>query len=109
MITRNDIYRFRKQRGVNLGMYYVDVPSESLFVHLGSWFVLEKWITGRPFAISGGSCDLDVGRHPNGKSILEHHWDTWITTEDWMWIDERGLNSVRIPVSHISIPRVLVN
>ncbi|EMD32256.1 glycoside hydrolase family 5 protein [Gelatoporia subvermispora B] len=79
-----DCFRYRKQRGVNLG----------------SWFVLERWIADSPFqsAASPAQSDLDVARGGNAKEILEHHWDTWITDEDWAWLTAQGINTVRIPV-----------
>jgi len=85
--TEQDFYRHRKQRGVNLG----------------SWFVLERWIVDSPFHSADGPAqsDLDVARGANAKGILERHWDTWITDSDWAWIAERGVNTVRIPVRRI--------
>ena len=67
---------------------------------LGSWFVLERWITESPFrsAKAPAQSDLDVAHGQNAKEILEQHWDTWITEKDFAWIAERGLNSVRLPV-----------
>ena len=35
----------------------------------------------------------------DARKVLEKHWDTWITEEDWKWIAEMGINSVRLPVS----------
>jgi aryl-phospho-beta-D-glucosidase BglC (GH1 family) len=83
----DDVFRYRKQRGVNLG----------------SWFVLEQWITPEPFKNAAGTkqADLDIARGKDAKAVLEHHWDTWITDEDWGWIKERGFNSVRLPVSQL--------
>ncbi|KAJ7643382.1 glycoside hydrolase superfamily [Mycena polygramma] len=80
------IYRFRKQRGVNLG----------------SWFVLERWITDAPFrcAAAPAQSDLDVARGQNARAILEAHYDSWITESDWAWIADRGLNTVRIPIGY---------
>jgi glucan 1,3-beta-glucosidase len=84
-LCADDIFRYRKQRGVNLG----------------SWFVLEKWITPEPFknAVGSKGADLDIANGNDAKAILEHHWDTWITDDDWKWIKDRGFNSVRLPVS----------
>ena len=42
--------------------------------------------------------DLDVAKGKDAKRILEEHWDSWITDEDWKWMKEHGYNSVRIPV-----------
>ncbi|PCH35019.1 glycoside hydrolase family 5 protein [Wolfiporia cocos MD-104 SS10] len=97
--TEADFYRYRKQRGVNLG----------------SWFVLERWIADGPFraADSPAQSDLDVVRGTNAKAILEQHWDTWITQDDWEWIAQRGINTVRIPIGYYHIcgadPSVLHN
>lgn len=72
-------------------------------MNLGSWFVLEQWITPEPFKNAAGTkqSDLDIARGKDAKAVLEHHWDTWITDEDWDWIRERGFNSVRLPVSRL--------
>ncbi|KIY50259.1 glycoside hydrolase [Fistulina hepatica ATCC 64428] len=80
------VYRYRKQRGVNLG----------------SWFVLERWIADAPFrgAAEPGQSDLDVARGSNAKQILEEHWDNWVTEGDWQWISGRGFNAVRIPLGY---------
>ncbi|EGO04135.1 glycoside hydrolase family 5 protein [Serpula lacrymans var. lacrymans S7.3] len=80
------IYRYRKQHGVNLG----------------SWFVLERWITEYPFrcAASPGQSDLDIARGEHAKEILELHWDTWITEADFAWLARRGINAVRIPIGY---------
>jgi glucan 1,3-beta-glucosidase len=81
------IPRYRKQRGVNLG----------------SWFVLEGWMAPNSVfreAVKPKSSDMDVAQGGNAKAILEEHWDNWIGDEDWNWIKDHGYNSVRIPVSH---------
>ncbi|KAF5369654.1 hypothetical protein D9615_010240 [Tricholomella constricta] len=80
------LYQYRKQRGVNLG----------------SWFVLERWITDNPyrFANAPGQSDLDVARGSHARETLESHWDSWIVEEDWSWIAERGFNTVRIPIGY---------
>ncbi|KAJ6605816.1 glycoside hydrolase family 5 protein [Mycena sp. CBHHK59/15] len=84
--SQQSIYRFRKQRGVNLG----------------SWFVLERWITDAPFryAAAPAQSDLDVARGQHAKETLEAHYDSWITESDWSWICDRGLNTVRIPIGY---------
>ena len=73
----------------------------SILPDAGSWFVLERWIADSPFqhALQPAQSDLDVARGINAKQILERHWDAWMTEEDWVWISEHGINTVRIPVS----------
>ena len=63
--------------------------------------MLERWITETPFreAEAPAQSDLDVAKGANAKEILERHWDTWITEADWAWLAEKGINTVRIPVS----------
>ncbi|KAL1948719.1 hypothetical protein VTO73DRAFT_10525 [Trametes versicolor] len=87
--SEQDWFRYRKQRGVNLG----------------SWFVLERWISDSPFrnAAGSGQSDLDVATGSGAKEILEHHWDTWIVDADWDWLAEQGINTVRIPIGYYHI------
>ncbi|WVW80085.1 hypothetical protein I302_102058 [Kwoniella bestiolae CBS 10118] len=82
----NAVFRYRYQRGVNLG----------------SWFTLERWIASHPFrnAAQPGQSDFDVASGKDAKKVLEEHWDTWMNEGDWRWIKERGFNSVRIPISY---------
>ncbi|KAF6759573.1 cytoplasmic protein [Ephemerocybe angulata] len=84
--ARDDWIQYRKHRGVNLG----------------SWFVLERWITDTPFrqAAQPASSDLDIAKGSNAKAILEKHWDTWVTTKEWNWLASVGINSVRIPLGY---------
>ena len=84
-LSPQDVYRYRHQRGVNLG----------------SWFVLERWMASKPFegAVAPGQSDLDVARGKNAKANLEAHWDSWVGDDDWRWIKKHGYNSVRLPVS----------
>ncbi|KAI0058194.1 glycoside hydrolase [Artomyces pyxidatus] len=96
--NQQDLFRYRKQRGVNLG----------------SWFVLERWIADAPFqgAAPPGQSDHDVARGPDGQRILEEHWDNWMAEDDWKWIAERGINTVRIPIGYYELcsvdPSVIV-
>ncbi|KAF8074494.1 glycoside hydrolase superfamily [Lyophyllum atratum] len=85
-ISDSVLYQYRKQRGVNLG----------------SWFVLERWITDNPYhsAASPAQSDLDVARGSNARETLEAHWDNWIVEGDWAWIAERGMSAVRIPIGY---------
>jgi glucan 1,3-beta-glucosidase len=73
-------------------------------IFLGSWFVLESWISSTPFrfAKTPAQSDLDVARGSKAKEVLENHWDSWIVEDDWKWIKERGINTVRIPVRRIN-------
>ncbi|KAI0754068.1 glycoside hydrolase [Daedaleopsis nitida] len=89
LTDESDMYRYRKMRGVNLG----------------SWFVLERWIADSPFrcARAPAHSDWDVAMGSAARNILEQHWDTWITEQDWVWLSEKGVNTVRIPIGFYHI------
>jgi hypothetical protein len=73
-----------------------------LDVCLGSWFVQERWICESTYCgCGGGQSDLHIAQGTNGQSVMESHWDTWITEEDWISIQVQGFNTVRIPVSSV--------
>jgi hypothetical protein len=79
------LIRYRRHRGVNLG----------------AWFTTEGWLNVNLYkdvALDPKGSDFDLARSKNAAA-MEHHWDTWITEEDWQWMKERGFNSVRLPVS----------
>lgn len=65
---------------------------------------MERWITDGPFrqAQQPAQSDFDVANGSNAKQILEEHWDTWIVEDDWKWLSEHGINTVRIPVRYVS-------
>lgn len=45
------------------------------------------------------SVQYQIAVAPDAQGRLEHHWDSWITDQDWRWLVEHGFNSVRLPVS----------
>lgn len=81
-------------------------------VNLGSWFVLEGWITphlwndnGCDQGSSPGSYLLEKCLGSRAQSVMEKHWSTWITENDFAEMSRRGINLVRIPVGwwHVRI------
>lgn len=68
----------------------------------GSWFVIERWITDSPFrcASAPAQSDLDIAKGSHAKEILEHHWDSWITAQDFEWLAAKGINTVRVPIGY---------
>ncbi|PMD38355.1 glycoside hydrolase family 5 protein [Hyaloscypha variabilis F] len=76
-------------------------------VNLGGWFVLEPWITPsifEPYANGGGVVDEYTLSATLGtsaaQSLLEQHWGSWITEDDFAQIAAAGLNTVRIPIGY---------
>ncbi|KAG9018285.1 exo-1,3-beta-glucanase [Tulasnella sp. 427] len=79
-------------------------------VNLGGWFVLEPWINPSMFDQTGNDGIVDewtYGAYQDrdvAQGILESHWDTWITEDDFAAIAQAGLNHVRIPMPFWSVP-----
>ena len=72
-------------------------------VNLGSWLVLEKWITPGVFANAQGGDEYTLCKElgkAKATARLKQHRETWITAEDFKWIATRGLNAVRLPVGY---------
>ncbi|KDR85713.1 hypothetical protein GALMADRAFT_218808 [Galerina marginata CBS 339.88] len=75
-------------------------------VNLGGWLVLEPWITPSLFDNTGDSRIVDewtFGQFQNqatASSILQNHWNTWITESDFAAIAAAGLNHVRLPIGY---------
>ncbi|MDH4566944.1 glucan 1,3-beta-glucosidase [Pseudomonas sp. BN414] len=71
-------------------------------VNLGGWLVLEKWMTPSLFeglqATDETTWCAEMGARAPER--LRQHWNSFITREDFVWLHERGINAVRIPVGH---------
>ncbi|KIJ50980.1 glycoside hydrolase family 5 protein [Sphaerobolus stellatus SS14] len=76
----------------------------------GGWFVLEPWITPSFFEATNNSDVVDeftLGQlvdYNAAQKMLEQHWATWYTEDDFVQIAKAGLNFVRIPLGYWSIP-----
>jgi len=72
-------------------------------VNLGGWLVLEKWITPSLFeglqATDETSYCVELGE-TEASLRLHRHWNTFITREDFAWLQRAGINAVRLPVGH---------
>ncbi|KAF9466289.1 glycoside hydrolase superfamily [Collybia nuda] len=85
-----NVYRYRQQQSVNLG----------------SWFVHENWMSPSLAKCASGkrSSELDVatgwGSLESARSLLERHWDTWITESDFGYLASIGINTVRLPIGY---------
>ncbi|CAN0122225.1 unnamed protein product, partial [Scytosiphon promiscuus] len=84
-------------------------------VNLGSWMVLEPWITPSMFfqflgkevkAEGEGSQQIGMDMYTfcealgpeEGNKQLKRHWKTWVTESDIAQIATVGVNTVRLPV-----------
>ncbi|OAX40064.1 glycoside hydrolase family 5 protein [Rhizopogon vinicolor AM-OR11-026] len=75
-------------------------------VNLGGWLVLEPWITPSIFDNTGNPDIVDewtFGQYydrATATSVLQNHWNTWITESDFADIAAAGLNHVRLPIGY---------
>ncbi|KAG9314106.1 glycoside hydrolase family 5 protein [Chiua virens] len=75
-------------------------------VNLGGWLVLEPWITPSIFDNTGNDAIVDewtFGQyqdHNTALTVLQNHWNTWITEDDFAAIAAAGLNHVRLPIGY---------
>ncbi len=68
-------------------------------VNLGGWFVLEGWMTPDLFVgISGSDETIFMEEKPNAEEVIEEHWDTFITEDDFIWLSNHGIDYVRLPI-----------
>jgi glucan 1,3-beta-glucosidase len=71
-------------------------------VNLGGWLVLEKWMTPSVFEGLNATDETTYCVELGGaaETRLKHHWQTFITRDDFAWLASIGINAVRIPVGH---------
>ncbi|PRP77185.1 putative glucan 1,3-beta-glucosidase [Planoprotostelium fungivorum] len=76
-------------------------------VNLGSWFVLESWMSPNPWSSSGCSTSTYPGSYlleqclkskGTRQSVMNNHWNTFITEADFSKMSANGINFVRLPV-----------
>ncbi len=72
-------------------------------VNLGGWLVLEKWITPSLFtglqATDETAYCVELGE-AEATRRLHHHWNTFITRDDFAWLQRAGIDAVRLPFGH---------
>ncbi|KAK9467113.1 glycoside hydrolase superfamily [Lipomyces arxii] len=89
--NQRDIYKYRFQTGVNLG----------------GWFILEKWIApsmhkfnksddDSEYAAVSGAVNVDGPE--KAAAMWDHHYDSFVTEQDWKWLQDNHVNSVRVPL-----------
>lgn len=89
--------------------YYSYTKNGLKGVNLGGWLVLEPWINTDLFSkdnFSDGDIPGDefnfceqLGTDKAGE-LLEKHYSSWITEDDFSKMKEYGLNAVRIPIGY---------
>lgn len=91
--TERQIYQSRKNFGVNIG----------------ACFVLEKWIFHELFS-EGGDCELEAvaslsKKHgvDGAREKFENHWSGFVNGDDWQWLEDHDVTSIRVPLGYWEI------
>lgn len=78
-------------------------------VNIGSCFINEKWIFDELFE-DGTDVELDaVARSVknNGKDgakdKFQKHWKEFLSGDDWAWMKDHGVTSIRVPIGYWEI------
>lgn len=76
-------------------------------VNFGSSFVLEKWIFHDLFSETKGDTELDAVSSlvdkfgvDETRTKFENHWNNYATADDWKWLAQNGVNSIRLPIGY---------
>lgn len=70
-------------------------------VNLGGWLVLERWITPSLFAGLVAQDEYSFCQEkPDALEVLTHHRNSFITTDDLVWLKDHGVEAIRLPVPH---------
>jgi len=70
-------------------------------LNLGGWLVLEKWMTPELYENYKAEDEFNLLKlATNPKDLLKRHRDTFITEDDFLWIKEHNINTLRLPVGH---------
>ncbi len=77
-------------------------PTHLRGVNLGGWLLLEKWMKPSLFAglAAGDETSWCVELGKQAPKILRSHWENFITRDDFAWLADVGINTVRIPFGH---------
>lgn len=70
-------------------------------VNLSGWFIPEPWVTPSLFAATGASNEAELQDALGAAEYNErirHHYETFITEDDFRRMAAIGLNAVRLPV-----------
>lgn len=69
-------------------------------VNLGGWLILEKWMTPSLFAGTKAKDEYTFMQTPGAVEKIERHRKTFIIESDFKWLQENGVNAVRIPIGY---------
>ncbi|KAK0875582.1 hypothetical protein LTR87_010549 [Friedmanniomyces endolithicus] len=75
-------------------------PAKFRGVNLGSWLVLESWMTPDVFQGTDAVDQWTFDSTNGAEAKLQQHWSTYITEGDFQNMSSWGINAVRIPIGY---------
>lgn len=78
-------------------------PQKLRGVNLGGWLVLEEWMTPSLFAGTTAVDEYTFAQTEGTAAKLTQFRDTFITEQDFAWLQAHGINAVRLPVGFWAI------
>lgn len=67
-------------------------------VNFGGWLVLERWMSRELFeGVQGNDETVFSLQKPSAEAFLHHHWNTFITFDDFKWVADHKVNLIRLP------------
>lgn len=69
-------------------------------VNLGGWLVLEKWMTPELFKGTGAIDEYSFMSQAGSREKIRQHQREFIREEDFKWMQQNGINAVRIPIGY---------
>lgn len=87
-LTQKQLYQAKQNFGVNFG----------------GVFVAEKWLFHSIFP-DGAQCELDIAKENNDatREKLEKHWTSYVSDDDWNYLRDQGVTSVRVPLGYWNV------
>lgn len=73
-------------------------------VNVGSWLLLERWMVPELFRENGSTSNdeyhfmEDLGDRK--EAVMNAHYESFFTEDDFIWLAEHGINTLRIPVGY---------
>lgn len=82
---------------------WTDVNTKAYGVSVGSWLVLERWLIEDWMVQEGGADAWDEWTFTENlgskaASVLQSHYNSWVTESDMDTLQNAGVNVIRIPI-----------
>lgn len=69
-------------------------------VNLGGWLVLERWMTPSLFRGMDARDEYTFMQTPGAAEKIRAHRDNFITESDFAWLEQNGINAIRLPIGY---------